>query len=268
MAKFNIDTVEKLLDIISEKHQINFDSTRDRKRLEELFLENSIGITEEYLRKNILNNITRARKKGLSEIGLNQDYLDDLARVGLGMTFHAFEQSLSPIVPAQLKSCFGFWYAYVRESSGRPFILKSPVEIGQYPNRSEVFFKLRGGSGYILEGTLHLVDGCLYTTIINERGKAISIHFKIGKADTPQLLQGVFCGFNSTEMPIGGKELLVRVEDTSFEIMENKKIPIPPTHDSDDDSLNRLTYYFSDLKECNVKIVQINGFDWAALDLP
>jgi hypothetical protein len=147
----------------------------------------------------------------------------DAIAISIGYdSYSHFEQSARSAVNKILDSCRGTWLSYVRCNSGNPDVLVSPVEI--YSEGRSIRMKLQGKIR-LLDGELKLKGKCIHCLLESESEKSIYLVFKIGLVESPEVLQGVFCGISSGEDPISGREVLVR-QETKYGTLKNRKVPI------------------------------------------
>lgn len=165
--------------------------------------------------------------------------------------YNAFKQSLEQSINAQLLSCEGSYYSYVRRNSEEIGILfRSPVKM--WVERNELKFELHGPST-IFSGTVRLRHDCMFILMeAPDGGKAFHHIYKLGTRKRPNVLQGIFSGVSTAFHPIGGRTVLIRHEQP-YEKLKNAELEINKIKKSKILEERRLAYYFEKYFNNNVK---------------
>lgn len=202
-------------------------------------------VSEDYLYRKLYRRAKRAKEKGQTEISLNVQNIEYIARF-LGYSgYLQFERTEHPDKNPVLFNCVGNWYSYVRCNSGNPDILISPVQITA--NGKQVRMELKGPQRKF-EGPMTISGPCLYCNLESGKEKRLNLIFKIGTAVEANVLQGVFSGVSSGGDPIAGRELLIRRKE-KFKELANSKIGIKDASESDDEELKTVAAYFSSMEK-------------------
>lgn len=250
----------RLLDLLADATGQTLDGSGFRSMSEALqefreFPETSAR----YLSEKLYQRLQRTEE---SVIRLQRDKVEKLCHFLGYQSFKEYStQQFSPI-DQRLQGCLGNWYSVVRCNSGRPDLLISPVRIFQKDHK--VYLKLKGKHRVFL-GELRLKGGCLFCLLDTGSNKELHLSFKIGMEIHPHVLQGTFSGVSSAEDPIGGRELLLRMEDNDFQDLENMKLNIEAARQSGDAKMNAVANYFQNYSSNNLKISNVSTFDLADL---
>lgn len=203
--------------------------------------------SENYLYKNIHDIIKD--KNETEEIGLREDQLNRIAAF-LGFTdFRSFINSLTH-KDSQLSSLVGNYYSYVRRNAEPPMLFRSPVRIWEETD-GKVLYSLKGPS-HVFTGEVKCRLGCLFVLMESEEGKAFLHVYRIGIATTPHVLQGTFSGISTALNPIGGRTVLIRMEQ-AYESLSGEGLLISDLKKSKALDERKLAIYFNEYNNNNVK---------------
>ncbi|MEM7510058.1 MAG: hypothetical protein AAF388_03935 [Bacteroidota bacterium] len=254
-----------LLRVAVEKAKTNMSRMGMGKLSEEINeVIEDIELSQRYLDETIRRGIHKAKISAEEFLNLEEAYVQSIAQYLGYIDIAEFIQKGFEDIPRQLSTCIGFWYNYVRESSGKDVILRSPVEI--YQEKNKVFMALYGYHR-IFKGEIELKSGCISVLLKDlEEEKSIHLVCKIGIALDPTVLQGVFSGISSTELPICGREILIRQEVDSIDKLHNAKIDLASeVPESSEWNLNVIQL----LKEYQgnyIRVSETKGFDLYSLE--
>ncbi|MEM6631657.1 MAG: hypothetical protein AAF694_18415 [Bacteroidota bacterium] len=181
-----------------------------------------IEITQRYLDETVRRGIVKALNANQKFLQLEAAYIHAITQYLGYIDLDDFLKKSSSQAPQQLVACIGSWYNYVRESSGRDVILRSPVKI--YPKRNEIFMEMKGYHR-TFEAKVTMRSGCI-SCLLEDQQKEKELHlvYRIGIALYPQVLQGVFSGISTNELPIAGREILIRQEGIPYQDLSPEKI--------------------------------------------
>ncbi|MDV3307422.1 MAG: hypothetical protein LOY03_01215 [Cyclobacteriaceae bacterium] len=212
------------------------------------------GMTKKYLYENLYLRVRDAKVKS-AKIRLQENRLNVIAAY-LGYNnirdFREGKRGEDPV----LSGLLGNYYCYVRRNSKDTVVFRSPVRISK--SRGEYVFELRGPR-WTYRGVVMSSDGSVFVLMRSESGKQIHHVYRIGKAQHPKVLQGIFSGVSTTFEPIGGRVVLAAV-DQPFEKLENKELT--PDDLKKDKTLGaRLARYFGKYEENNLRINPPMGFN-------
>ena len=212
--KTKVKYADALLDAVCEKTGL----TKDYPGLKAIGLEIGKALREDYLYKSILDRIRKKKPNDL--IGLRVNQLNTITNYLGYKNYDEFVLLVENPLDAQLLSCVGTYYSYVRRNTEEPVLLKSPVRIAE--KKGKVIFELRGPKwSYV--GDMHLVNGCIFILMRAEGGKSFYHVYKIGTRDNPDVLQGTFCGVSTAFDPIGGRTVLIKSEE-DFSTMKSEEL--------------------------------------------
>lgn len=212
--------------------------------------QNGVTIGEKYIYDNIYRKF-----KGidtLDELSLNQKYIDTIARYAGFKNFKNFDDFLSSKIGTKDKviiRCGGVWKSYVRTNSGRAELLVAPMRIFQEGGKTLI--QMKGEKNIIYESDLTLKGGCLRCLLDarEEDVRQIYMVMRLGVSVKPGVLLGIFCGMSNGGMPIGGREVWIRMEEgVSFEELSHEVIDMEKERGKLDEY---ILYYFKDrYKNC------------------
>ena len=226
MSSVKISTIDILLLKAANKANLTLESSSLGKLCEAILRGNPNSVEEpiskRYISEQLMQKIRNLNGEGTIEIR-KLDYLDQIAQFLGYASFNSFDRELSKPLSDSLKSCVGLWYYYVRESSGKDVILRSPVEISFHEKSREMNVRLFGRDRRF-EGTLAIRAEALFILLNEVNGeKELHLVFKIGLFKNPELLEGVFSGYSSYGKPVAGRVFLLRQDHLSLDEMSIKK---------------------------------------------
>lgn len=214
-------------------------------------------ITRRYLYEKLLVRCRKAITEQASVVGLADAYVNRIVKYLGYRNFDHFTTLQQRPADAQLEQCIGAWYSYVRENSGLPHILRAPVRIWNEEN--QYYMELRGPHR-TFTGLIHRRGACIFAKLSYEPDKELHLVFKIGNAQSPELLQGVFSGMSTNGDPIAGREILVRQSEQIPEALSPRKFNISQP-DWDAVELDaRIVRYFEDFGRNYVKVTGVSTF--------
>lgn len=253
--KIKVRHLHRLLGMLSEKTR----EPLDRAGLRTIAAEIG-GISEDYLYKKIYNEIRNL--DGDSELSLRDAQLNSVARFLGFRNLLAAVASLDNPEDAQLKSLVGNYYIYVRQNSTRGQVFRSPVEIQQ--SQEKFVLRLKGPS-WTYEGEIKIRHGCLFVLLVSPEAKSFYHIYKVGTRRAPKVIQGIFSGVSTAFDPIGGRSVLIKVEEP-FPILKNHAFPITDLHNADSSEGKILSGYFRDYSKNNLSINKVISFDLEDLE--
>ncbi|MEQ8926086.1 MAG: hypothetical protein RLO81_09760 [Fulvivirga sp.] len=253
MAKrFNIQDLQVLLDQISIKTGESLDHYGLGKISEGL----GESVSQKYLYDSLLRPIKNSQKNGVTELKLSEDKIDSLAKY-LGFdNFKQFVIAVNQPISEVLKSLVGTYYSYVRKNAEQAVLLKSPVFIEEFNSEIRLILK---GPQRTYQGILALQDGCV-TCLMKAENKSFYHVYQVGKAIAPKVIQGIFSGVTSGDVPIGGRCVLIRIDSNSQEL-NNTTINTEDLKKSDSLLDKKLARYFETYERNNLRINVPVGFD-------
>lgn len=263
--KAKVEKVSELLKSVSERANSSLDHsymiTIAEKINEEI--KGEPIITKEYLYKHFVKKAETAIKKGEDVLSFSPIYLNKLSKFAGYESYSHFEQSEHKKIDPQLKSCEGTWYSFVRCNSGKEDLLMSPVRILEENRTMQMILK---GPSREFKGELRKKGINLFAFLESEDAKELHLVFKIGIAMKPEVLQGVFSGISSGGDPIAGKEVLIRVNDKTFEELRNERISIKEAEASSNTLMRSLANAFKRYEGNSLKITGGSTFTISDLD--
>jgi len=233
------------------------DQPNDLKGLQ--IIAEEIGLKDLYLYK--IQNRIEKKRNDQEELKFHGKLLDKIAKFLKFKNFRTFVDGLERGLESQLISCEGSYYSYVRRNAVVGVLFRSPVRIWTEVNN--VRFELRGPS-LVYQGTIQLRHGCLFIQMESKEGKAFYHVYKIGKRESPKVLQGTFSGVSTAFDPIGGRAILMRV-DEPYNSLENAALKITDIKKSKSLNERRLADYFKDYANNNVSPNKSYSFDLSDL---
>jgi len=210
------------------------------------------GMSGDYLYENLYLRSRDAADD--TSIGLQPNRLNIIARYLGHESIHHYLQSIreDPV----LSGLVGNYYCYVRRNSEDTVVLQSPVKISR--KGGQYIFELRGPR-WTYKGEMASSDGSVFVLMRSDSGKQIHHVYRIGKAQRPKVLQGIFSGVSTTFEPIGGRVVLTAV-DEPFDKLKNQELR--PADLKKDKVLGvRLARYFAKYEKNNLKINSPMGFN-------
>ncbi|MEM7374682.1 MAG: hypothetical protein AAF587_39185 [Bacteroidota bacterium] len=190
-------------------------------------------IGRDYLYRSLFLRINKAIEDGDTYMPIRKvEIIDKLAQYVGYRTFQEFKIVSGQQISRALQSCIGNWYYYVRESTGRDVMLRSPVRISE--GSMEVKMELVGKHRWF-EGVLQERHGGIFCQLEDERQeKMLHLVLKVGIRQEAEVLRGVCAGFSSEGIPVAGKVYLIRQGDQTFDeltidrLTGNHSPPYPP----------------------------------------
>lgn len=250
MGEVKVEYLQRLLQALSEKTRLEL-SVKDLQTIsDEVGYRNS-----DYLYKKIYIRIQKKRKN--ETIGLHTSLLDKAAQYLKYKDFRDFTEHLDQGDP-QVMSLVGNYYCYVRRNSKEAYILRSPVKIEQRKD-GKIEFLLQGPA-YTFKGELYSKNGCIFILMRADGGKLFHHVYKIGERHKPFVLQGVFSGVSTAFDPIGGRTVLVRMEDP-YTSLKNASLSVSALRKSKLPVENRIAIYFRDYTNNNIAPNRSSTFD-------
>jgi hypothetical protein len=131
-------------------------------------------------------------------------------------------------------------------------LLQSPVRIF-YRNGKYVFEQ--HGKDNTFEGEIRSDNGCLFILMDSKGGKSFYHIYKIGPVKSPKVMQGIFSGVSASFDPIGGRVVLVRVNE-EFSKLKSAKIESP----AKDRDLKIIFSYFKEYSMNNLALGRSAAF--------
>jgi hypothetical protein len=242
IMKAKVKDLHKLLGTLSEK----FGETISKRGL--MLISENIGITSNYLYKNIYNPIEKL--KDLDEIGLNEDILGKVCKPLGFNSYPHFVQMMDRKADDQLLTFVGSYYSYVRMNASSPVLLRSPVKI--WEEQKQFFWELRGPK-ITYSGKIERSHGCMFILMKSKEGKTFYHVYKIGQSKSPVVLQGVFSGVSTAFDPIGGRAVLVKVND-EYKQLKNENLKLSDLRKPGTFASKELAFYFKAFHENNLSI--------------
>jgi hypothetical protein len=232
--KIKVKYADALLDAVCTKTGM----TKDYPGLKASATQINKDFKEDYLYKSFLDRIKKKKPTDLVGLGVNQ-----LNTISIFLGYKNFDEFVTftdhPL-DAQLLSCVGNYYSYVRRNTDESVLFKSPARI--YVHDGKILFELRGPKwNYV--GEMHIANGCLFILMRAEGGKSFYHVYKIGTRESPKVLQGTFAGVSTAFDPIGGKTVLTRTEE-EFSEMNPEELFVKDVIRTGSAVEKRLSIYF------------------------
>lgn len=171
--------------------------------------------------------------------------------------YESFLQYLKSPIDDKLLSCTGPWMSYVRQNSDNGIIYASPVRI--YEDQGKMMFALTGAHQQY-KGELTFRNQVLFTLFEAQNGKQFHHVYKLGNRHSPNVLQGVFSGAQTSGEPIAGRVVLIR-QQGEFEDLEVKKLYVKDLVSAEEEHLKRLGKYFSTFEKNNLRIERVESYE-------
>lgn len=242
MSIFKINDIELLLHRLSEKTG----ESLDHYGLGQISLKMDGSISQRYLYDSLVRPVENAPKNGTEELNLVPDKIDKIAKF---LGFSNFNSFLKPIDPI-LKTCKGEYYSYLRRSTEKGMVFRSPVNIIEENGRIwlTMIGPIRG-----FKGELRLINDCL-VCLLQDKTEDKEFHhvYQLGKREQPGVLLGVFSGMTTSGSPIGGRSLLIKQSD-AFEQLEVNEMSITDMTISKEITDRRVAEYFSEFYTNNLQ---------------
>jgi hypothetical protein len=247
--KIKVRHLDRLLFLLSEKTGESLDRAGLRNIASQIG-----GISEDYLYKKIFYVIRYLKKD--DAISLRDAQLNSVARFTGYKNIKAFISALEAPADEQLRSLVGNYQIFVRQNSTQGLIFQSPVEIKESDGKFTLRLK---GPSWVYEGDLQIKHGCLFVLLSSPENKSFYHIYKIGTRRNPKVIQGIFSGVSTAFDPIGGRVVLLKVNEASanlknkaFTIRELSKSPFPEN--------KKLAAYFKDYSKNNLSINKVVSF--------
>ena len=247
--KIKVRHLHRLLFLLSEKTNEPLDRAGLRNMASEIG-----GISEDYLYKKIFYEIRHLDKD--QDVSLRDAQLNSVARFLGHKNIMALIAALEVTADDQLQSLVGNYYIFVRQNSTKGLIFQSPVEI----RISEGKFVMRmKGPAWTYEGELKMAHGCLFVLLSSAENKSFYHIYKIGSRRNPKVIQGIFSGVSTAFDPIGGRAVLLKVDDP-FDNLKNKAFTREELLQSPLEERQKLAVYFKDYGKNNLSINKVVSF--------
>jgi hypothetical protein len=241
--------LRRMLSLLSEKTREPLDRAGLRNMASEIG-----GISEDYLYKKIFYEIRNLQDN--QDLSLRDAQLNSVARFLGHKNILALLGTFEAPVDDQLKSLVGNYYMYIRQNSSRGLVYQSPAEIRE----SEAKFMLTlNGPSWTYEGDLMIRHGCLFVLLVSAEYKSFYHIYKIGTRRDPKVIQGIFSGVSTAFDPIGGRAVLVRV-DEPFSDLKNQAFTLQELGSSSLPQGKTLAVYFREYTKNNLSINKVVSF--------
>lgn len=243
----------KLINQLAE----NTGNTTDRYgfgRIEEIV--ESERVTQRYL-YDLYRRATKNYEAGKDTIA-EMPFLNAIAKYLGYANFPQFTISVETPVSEVLRSCSGLWWSFVRSNYNNS-LFKAPVKIYLDAKEQRMRIELKGRERLFF-GVLGENGSCMSSFLESGTDKKIGMFFKLGSSRQMEVLQGTFCGISSSNIPIAGREILVREKKLNY----NDMTWSAPSF-SDELIDERIRNYFSEHNKNCVKINETSSFDFSDL---
>lgn len=250
MKKCRVDLVLQLLEELSIKTKQPLDRAGFIKIADQLDDDN---INERYLYKTLYLTFRKHNQNGITEANLQPLKIDAIC-VFLGyINYEHYVRKKSKVHDPVLQHAVGAYMCYVRRNTIDGVVLCSPARIILHDEKFR--FELKGPKRNYGGEVLHR-HGCLFISFEAPGGKAFQHIYKIGRSESPDVLQGIFSGVSTTFEPIGGRVLLIRKEAT-FETLKNVQHTVKDMSKSKQLSERRVAEYFKEYDGNNLSIGKV-----------
>ena len=253
--KIKVSHLDRLLFLLSEKTKESLDRAGLRNMASQIG-----GISEDYLYKKIFYVIKNMKKD--DSLSLRDAQLNSVARFIGFKNIRAFISASEAPLDEQLRSLVGNYHIFVRQNSTQGLIFQSPVEIKE--SDGKFILRLKGPS-WVYEGDLKIKHGCLFVLLASPENKSFYHIYKIGTRRNPQVIQGIFSGVSTAFDPIGGRVVLLKVNE-GLTNLKNKALTIRELSKSPLLENKKLAAYFKDYSKNNLSINKIISFGIEDLD--
>ncbi len=247
--KIQVHHLHRLLFLLSEK---------TREPIDRAGLRNMAtvvgGIGEDYLYKKIYYEIRNLDDDNI--LSLRDAQLNSIARFLGFRNISTLISSFETPDDEQLKSLVGNYYMYIRQNSNKGLVFQSPVQIQESDSAYVLTLK---GPTWTYEGGLRIRHGCLFILMTSAEDKSFYHIYKIGTRRQPQVIQGIFSGVSTAFDPIGGRAVLLRV-DQPFTSLKNQAFSNEELSASSQPELQTLAVYFRRYDENNLSIKKVVSF--------
>ncbi|MEQ8474800.1 hypothetical protein [Fulvivirga sp.] len=244
-----VEHLEQLMNLLCKKLNVSLDKAGFMTMAEVIQ-----DVDVRYVRDKLHGRMTRAKVDRIEKIKLSDAKLNTISEFLGFKNFIHFQNSLS--LDVNLLRLVGSYYSFVRKNDIKKEVLRSPVKIERRTN--EVILKLKGKDRNF-EGKLQLLEGCIFC-LMKSDDKVFHHVYKLGNAQNPIVLQGVFSGISSANSPIGGRCLLIK-QDIDFDQLVNKKLDVNSLLTSLSLEKQNIGKYFEAYENNNLSIRVPSGFD-------
>ncbi len=214
------------------------------------------GISQGYLYYSLERKLTHIADD-LETLKLAPDKIETLVRFLGYENFNEFRESVERPMDTVLVGLEGTYYLYVRKNSTAGAVLRSPAKIEKEKN--ELFLALKGADR-LYRGSIEMSNGCI-TCLMKTADKAFYHVYRVGKRNSPKVVQGIFAGVSSAFDPIGGRCLLVR-QNESFDELSIEKLRTEELIESEQADLYAVGKYFNNFEDNNLRTHKAVGFDF------
>lgn len=246
--KISVRHLRRLLSLLSEKTREPLDRAGLRNMATEIG-----GIGEDYLYKKIYYEIRNLDDD--DELSLRDAQLNSIARFMGHKTIAAMISSFDAPADEQLQSLVGNYYIYIRQNSNKGLVFQSPVEIRS--ENATCVLTLKGPT-WTYTGDLTIKHGCLFVLMVSENKSFYHI-YRIGTRRNPRVIQGIFSGVSTAFDPIGGRAVLLKVEQP-FASLKNEVFSIDEMMQSNEAEKRTLAVYFREYSKNNLSINKVVSF--------
>lgn len=253
--KIKVQHLDRLLFLLCEKTKEPLDRAGLRNIASEIG-----GIGDDYLYKKIYYEIRNLPKD--KELSLRDAQLNSIARFLGHKNILSLIGTLETPGDKQLESLLGNYYIFVRQNSAKGMIFQSPVEIKSFEGK--VMLRLKGPS-WTYEGDLKIRHGCLFVLLASPEDKTFYHIYKIGTRRDPKVIQGIFSGVSTAFDPIGGRSVLLKV-DQPFSSLQNQAYKYEELIKSSAPENQKLATYFKEYSKNNLAINKVVSFGIEDLD--
>jgi len=247
--KIKVRHLQRMLSLLSEKTHEPIDRSGLRNMAAEIG-----GIGEDYLYKKIYYELWDLVDD--DELSLRDAQLNSIARFLGYKNISALVASLELPLDEQLQSLIGCYYIYMRQNSSKGLVFQSPVEIRVVGSRFSLTLQ---GPTWTYEGDLKIRHGCLFILMVSPEDKSFYHIYKIGTRRNPHVIQGIFSGVSTAFDPIGGRAVLLRVEQ-SFAELKNHAFSLDELQHSTQPEHRMLAGYFREYSRNNLSINKVVSF--------
>lgn len=206
---------------------------------------------QKYLYEKVYRSWKAANEMGSPVVrGLRLSNLDVLAKYLGYQSYQALVEDVNTQIDPTLQSCEGTYYSFVRMNHKNSVLLRSPVEIKVEGGKA--LWKLIGPER-TYSGEIKLVAGCIFVLMTSSDGKQFHHVYRVGKRTSPKVLLGIFSGVSSGFVPIGGRVVLIKLEER-IELLSTKQLTAVDLSASKALADRRLAEYFNDYDSNNLKM--------------
>lgn len=214
------------------------------------------GISREYLYYRLERKLAPITDDS-ETLKLAPDKIETLVRFLGYQDFNEFQESIERPMDTVLIALEGTYYLYVRKNSTMGAVLRSPAKIEKEKN---ILCLTVRGADRLYTGTIEINNGCI-TCLMKAADKAFYHVYRVGKRNSPKVVQGIFAGVSSAFNPIGGRCLLVR-QDRPFDELSIEKLRIEELMELEQLELHSLGKYFNTFENNNLRTNATVSFDF------